>query len=328
MNQLLKSITSRGNENSKVVALAKNSDRLKPQQPRAHFAQQTPRSKRFEIQIRLQVYQRARYYDVVSGEFTSQDPIEYINGMSLYRGCFVPGAIDPTGTFRRDLIKDRKLCAKRMEARRNWISQISGQVEDTNRAGKTIMKGRTGLSNCRRCRDCDVVTFIIMIAHSCEESTIDRISGGHAGVGVGDEYFDVGPGPLNLTTGNPVTKPWWDGNVRGGDANLDQIIRGAAGPVGGINDVFKIEWCVKKDKAAKIEKWWEDIYKNPREFGVPGTHCTSCAMESISGDAASEWSTLAPVAFLIWISENLKHQCGGPSGKPVRITHINKERLP
>ncbi len=88
---------ARGNENSKVVALAKNSDRLKPKQRRARFAQQTPRSERFEIQIRLQVYQRARYYDCQTGEFTSQDPLKYVDGMSLYRGYFVPVDVDPGG---------------------------------------------------------------------------------------------------------------------------------------------------------------------------------------------------------------------------------------
>ncbi len=61
------------------------------------FDRQTPRSKRFEIQIRLQVYQRARYYDCVTGEFTSQDPLEYVDGMSLYGAYFVPNAADPLG---------------------------------------------------------------------------------------------------------------------------------------------------------------------------------------------------------------------------------------
>ncbi len=80
-----------------MVALAKNSDRLNPQQPRARFARQIPTSQRFEIQIRLQVYQRARYYDCNSGEFTSQDPLEYVDGMSLYRAYFSLSYMDPLG---------------------------------------------------------------------------------------------------------------------------------------------------------------------------------------------------------------------------------------
>ena len=43
------------------------------------------------------MYFRARYYDPKTGEFISQDPLEYVDGMSLYRGYFVPGATDPSG---------------------------------------------------------------------------------------------------------------------------------------------------------------------------------------------------------------------------------------
>ena len=38
----------------------------------------------------------------VSGTFlaeSSQDPLEYVDGMSLYRGYFVPGAMDPSGGY-------------------------------------------------------------------------------------------------------------------------------------------------------------------------------------------------------------------------------------
>ena len=43
------------------------------------------------------MYFRARYYDPNTGEFISRDPLEYVDGMSLYRGYFVPDATDPTG---------------------------------------------------------------------------------------------------------------------------------------------------------------------------------------------------------------------------------------
>ena len=83
MNQLLKNITSRGNENSKVAALAENSDTITQQQRDARFVRQSPRSTHYEIQIRLQVFQRARYYDCSTNEFCSKDPLEYVDGMSL-----------------------------------------------------------------------------------------------------------------------------------------------------------------------------------------------------------------------------------------------------
>ena len=45
------------------------------------------------------MYFRARYYDPATGEFISRDPLEYVDGMSLYRGYFVPGGVDPFGLF-------------------------------------------------------------------------------------------------------------------------------------------------------------------------------------------------------------------------------------
>jgi hypothetical protein len=40
---------------------------------------------------------RARYYDPLTGEFISPDPLEYVDGMSLYRGYFVILSVDPDG---------------------------------------------------------------------------------------------------------------------------------------------------------------------------------------------------------------------------------------
>ena len=40
---------------------------------------------------------RARYYDPELGEFISRDPLGYVDGMSLYRGYFVPEGMDPGG---------------------------------------------------------------------------------------------------------------------------------------------------------------------------------------------------------------------------------------
>jgi hypothetical protein len=48
---------------------------------------------------------RARYYDPSTGEFTSPDPLEYVDGMSLYRGYFVIHGVDPKGSLTRT---DRK----------------------------------------------------------------------------------------------------------------------------------------------------------------------------------------------------------------------------
>ncbi len=44
------------------------------------------------------MYYSARYYNPLSGEFVSRDPLEFVDGMSLYRGYFVPCKRDSTGT--------------------------------------------------------------------------------------------------------------------------------------------------------------------------------------------------------------------------------------
>ncbi len=43
------------------------------------------------------MYFRARYYDPTTGEFASQDPLEFVDGMSSYRGYFVFSGVDPSG---------------------------------------------------------------------------------------------------------------------------------------------------------------------------------------------------------------------------------------
>ncbi len=43
------------------------------------------------------LFMRARYYDHLTGEFIAPDPLEYIDGMSLFRGYFIPNGVDPSG---------------------------------------------------------------------------------------------------------------------------------------------------------------------------------------------------------------------------------------
>ena len=43
-------------------------------------------------------YFRARYFDNEMGKFISRDPLEYVDGMSLYKGYFAMGfELDPEG---------------------------------------------------------------------------------------------------------------------------------------------------------------------------------------------------------------------------------------
>jgi len=44
-------------------------------------------------------YFRARYYDASLGQFISRDPLNYVDGMNLFRGYFAINGLDETGLF-------------------------------------------------------------------------------------------------------------------------------------------------------------------------------------------------------------------------------------
>ena len=84
-----------------MVALVKNSDRLNQPATDARFVRRTPSQTRFENQKPSLRYKRARIYSAQLGRFISRDPIGFVDGMSLYRGYFVPNHIDPFGRMMR-----------------------------------------------------------------------------------------------------------------------------------------------------------------------------------------------------------------------------------
>jgi RHS repeat-associated protein len=47
-------------------------------------------------------YFRARWYSPKMGRFVNRDELGYVDGMNLYRGYFVPGAMDPSGMIECD----------------------------------------------------------------------------------------------------------------------------------------------------------------------------------------------------------------------------------
>ena len=82
------------------------------------------------------MYFRARYYDTSTGEFISRDPLGYIDGMSLYRGYFVPGGVDPSGNIsQHDFVWDTTYSFEHVE-----IHSGDGMTEKTFMTVPTIGK--------------------------------------------------------------------------------------------------------------------------------------------------------------------------------------------
>jgi hypothetical protein len=82
-----------------VVTTFKQLDSPQPPAWHARFVRRNTTSTQLRAPNRSLLHKRARYYDVVSGEFISRDPLDYVDGMSQYRGYFVPKSVDPEGSI-------------------------------------------------------------------------------------------------------------------------------------------------------------------------------------------------------------------------------------
>ena len=77
-------------------------------------------------------YFRARYYDPAIGRFIGRDPLEYVDGMSMYRGYFALGGMDPSGTLWQH-VKDNIYKATENDGSdtlRSLALQITGDSND------------------------------------------------------------------------------------------------------------------------------------------------------------------------------------------------------
>ena len=156
-------------------------------------------SRRLDPTLNLH-YFRARWFDSELSRFTNRDPLEYNDGMSLYRGYFMPIGMDPSGLFSSFVPAEK--CRKRMKRRKKKIDDLRRRRKD----GKL----RRGVGDCRRNSKCEVVTIVIELAHSCSRSLVGRYIG-HTGIGIGDDYYVYGPdGPVIGVPTVPVDgRPWW-----------------------------------------------------------------------------------------------------------------------
>jgi len=73
-------------------------------------------------------YARARMYSPVLGRFISRDPLEYIDGWSMYVGYFAPNSTDPTGMgWLKRILAAIKLCEKADKLKE--LNKIKGEIE-------------------------------------------------------------------------------------------------------------------------------------------------------------------------------------------------------
>ncbi len=80
-----------------MVKLSENWNPASPTPIAASFLRQSTDNKQLVAPNRIPQLISARYYDPGTSEFISTDPMEYVDGMSGFRGYFVISSTDPKG---------------------------------------------------------------------------------------------------------------------------------------------------------------------------------------------------------------------------------------
>ncbi len=194
---------------------------------------------------------------------------------------------------------------------------------------------------------CELVTILVKLP-SCTATGADgKGLGGHTGLGIGNQFYDYGPGApikvLNAFTGVPG-QPWWDDPAFGlwdpdvvdssDDILLGDILsalptvlsREPYGPEGEPRDVFKIEIAVSPEAARALRDDWEARYHQLGTYRLLGDQCTSTVMKSLhrAGIHRRPFLTFTPVSFLKSLAR-ANHQCGPHKGQRARIEQISSE---
>jgi RHS repeat-associated protein len=115
--------------------------------------------------ILSQRYQCARWYDPSLGRFISRDPLEYVDGMSLYRAYFVPKSVDPSGNVMFAWREERGVCSDYEKAEvSEAIAYIKARLDDSCWALPRGLK-----CDCRpNLKDCLLKTFDSELLIRCE----------------------------------------------------------------------------------------------------------------------------------------------------------------
>ena len=278
-------------------------------------------------------YYGYRYYDSITGRWPSRDPIGERGGINVftYSANRPIGSHDVLGLFVAprpggDGFGPPKSCAEKRKEQRDLIDRMS-------------QSGGESTPNCSGEPGCTLITFIVMLPDPCDGGKNSKL--GHAGVGIGEEFYDIGPDFGN----NSPTTPWWDDPSPEGalgsywedqpdapssssDIDLDDIVDAIGdGNIADDKQVVKVEYCACKESTAKMQKYWDELYKRLEkretapEYSVPGLQCASAVYQGLTGGELSGW--LSPTELLFGKLRHLKNECGPNKGEKAHFKGIS-----
>ena len=252
-------------------------------------------------------YYGYRDYDPVTGRWPSRDPIEEHGGLNLYGfvnndgvdwvdylGLFNPGQ----GGYPGPVKPEKFDCEKACENQNKFLDRLDAMGSNK----EPDCSGETG---------CALVTVVIDIGDPCSNEDKDL---GHVGVGVGNVFYDSGPGGV---------VPWWGGNPPSGKFHsFDKMLPDIKSAFSASAGVLLVKYCACEAKTDKIR----ETYKVDPGYW---SHCVTTACSAIGLNAGILGGYLdRPADMALRISNNgdlrLHSNCGRSAGDPASIEILRR----
>jgi hypothetical protein len=184
---------------------------------------------------------------------------------------------------------------------------------------------------------CTLITIVIELGDAGKPGVEPKI--GHAGMGIGDDYYDFGPGDGSWPFAGSA--PWWD--------NPDNTYGGGKPPANdrsGINlshiqkhierlapeYTLQIQFCACKGRTARMKEYLEDLYKRMDSGDAPswspvGFGCGSAVFSAVAhglSEGMPEKDVKGPLApeLLFSLFKNTKSNCGKANGDAATVTKL------
>lgn len=267
-----------------------------------------------------------RWYSPVLGRWVSPDPIGLAGGVNTME--FVGN--------RPNIFHDHDGLAPIEFGDSNYISQQAVRADRARRANQAaacrkkraermaavdkLVATHPGTPvSCEAENGCERITVLIAIADPCDSFPSNLA--GHAGLGIGPEYYDFGPiGDATLFDAGsqwwdrPDAKSWHDNlpGVPPSQINLSNITKN----LGSLSSepVVLLEYCACKAAADSARKYWSNLYAQISSGSVNWSpfnlSCSSAVCESLTG----ERPMISPDELLESLASKLTNTCGSAKG--------------